>query len=505
MLKFALLLLALLGLGESASQKIKVDPETNHFIHPDGRRVIYHGLNLVGKDARQTVTDAQIDRMVEYGFNVVRLGFLWSLYEVEPGVFDETYIDSVEDIVNRLGKVGIYSFLDMHQDLHAKQYCNSHGFPEWYSWPQNSTEFQRNGKWAFPHPVASPTYGPDDTYSEGYGIISNCDDAMGPPLGWATVYMTQALSNAVQRLYDNDDGILDLFGRFWQRGARRFKDNEWVLAYELVNEPWSGDVFGNPTLLVPGVADKKNLAGFYSHLHTAIREIDDETILFYEPSTGGNILDTFHAGFETGPGGEAYNDRQALSYHIYCPTIQADVPGQPGNEKIAEWVCEKANHWQLGIRRDDVKRLKTAGILSEFGAVDTSDPIHLKYLDAMMDGVDEQLHSWTYWYMTVAEDGSNNEAKTLARSYARVVAGVPLSQSFDSASAHFSLTFRAEDLGVKETEVFFHSAFYYPNGINWSVSPEGGATGVVDTTRGILTLTHTVAAGAEVTVTVSPK
>jgi len=102
--------------------------------------------------------------------------------------------------------------------------------------------------------------------------------------------MTRAVSNSVQMMYDNADGRRDAFMNFWSKAATAFKDQgDYVLAYELVNEPWVGDGFEHPELLVPGVADKKNLEPFYKLLNDAIRAVDDETILFYEPATGGNI------------------------------------------------------------------------------------------------------------------------------------------------------------------------------------------------------------------------
>ena len=35
--------------------------------------------------------------------------------------------------------------------------------------------------------------------------------------------------------------------------------DENVLGYEIMNEPWCGDVYEDPTLLVPGVADRRYL------------------------------------------------------------------------------------------------------------------------------------------------------------------------------------------------------------------------------------------------------
>jgi hypothetical protein len=57
-------------------------------------------------------------------------------------------------------------------------------------------------------------------------------------------------------------------------------------------------------------------------LHKYIRTVDDDHIIFFEPATGGNIIGAFPLGYGTGPGGDAYNDRQALAYHVYCPPLQ---------------------------------------------------------------------------------------------------------------------------------------------------------------------------------------
>eukprot|EP00971_Amphidinium_carterae_P312739 6215626-Amphidinium_carterae.1 len=72
------------------------------------------------------------------------------------------------------------------------------------------------------------------------------------------------------------------------REARRFKNNPYILGYELINEPWIGDVFANPALVVPSHSDSVNMQPFYEKLHAAIRQEDNDTIVLFEPATGGN-------------------------------------------------------------------------------------------------------------------------------------------------------------------------------------------------------------------------
>lgn len=67
--------------------------------------------------------------------------------------------------------------------------------------------------------------------------------------------------------------------------AQQFKGNPYVLGYELINEPWAGDVFKNPLLLIPGKAESWNFQKAYDILNNKIREIDDEHLIFFEPVT----------------------------------------------------------------------------------------------------------------------------------------------------------------------------------------------------------------------------
>ena len=48
------------------------------------------------------------------------------------------------------------------------------------------------------------------------------------------------------------------------------------------------------SLLLPGVAGRKNLAPFYNKLHRAIRQLDEETLIFWEPVTWGYAIPWSH-------------------------------------------------------------------------------------------------------------------------------------------------------------------------------------------------------------------
>ena len=107
------------------------------------RSVIFHGVNIVYKvdpyipqrdvfDGQLSLTDAEIDDLVKWGFNFVRLGVMWEGVERAPDTYNETYLDEVEGLINRLGAKGIYTLVDAHQDVLARKICGE-GMPNFYA------------------------------------------------------------------------------------------------------------------------------------------------------------------------------------------------------------------------------------------------------------------------------------------------------------------------------------------------------------------------------------
>ena len=210
----------------------------------DGTKThLFHGLNMVNKaSAPEPVTPENVRFMQRHGFNVARLGLLWYNIEIAPGVYNDTYLTGVKSDVDMLWGGGIRSFLDLHQDCFSEYFCtNEDGVPDYVGHPPNLTQYYVNGSQAFPLPIAHPKY-PANITGLPWGKISNCGDVGAGPFGWASCYTTFAASAAVQSLYDNDNGSLDLMGAMWAHVASLFVEHPGVLAYELMNEPWLGAV-----------------------------------------------------------------------------------------------------------------------------------------------------------------------------------------------------------------------------------------------------------------------
>ena len=380
---------------------------------------------------------------------MVRVGFQWHMVEPETGKYNETYIQSLVDYISLLNSSGVHVILDMHQDCWSPRYCHNHGIPSDYSQAYNTSDYQPGGSKAYPEPMVKPQYGPD-------GKMTNCHDVGAQIFEWASCYFTYSIGAAAQRLYDNDEGILDHFGEFWKLIASRVKGFPNVLGYELINEPWLGnaplsfnelDPLINPdhwNLWFPKVSDRHNVAKMYKVLHQYIREVDNDSIIFFEPTTGGNFLDGWPVGFEEGPGGVAYNDRQALSYHVYCIVLETKEPTdflQYISELLLVDACDVLDDVLYDIRRDDTSKLQLAGFLTEFGNAGKGH-VAEDIIDFATGKMDEFFHGWSYWYLTPNIKVKNStEIMALARPFPHAIAGTPTFLHFDPKSKNFTLEY----------------------------------------------------------------
>lgn len=101
-------------------------------------------------------------------------------------------------------------------------------------------------------------------------------------------YITEPCGHAFQCLYDNVNSFADYFQDYWTIVSKVFSSKKNILGYELLNEPWAGNVYANPLLLLPGIAGSKNLLKLYDRTYETIRKYDKNTLIFYEPVTWGD-------------------------------------------------------------------------------------------------------------------------------------------------------------------------------------------------------------------------
>lgn len=127
----------------------------------------------------------------------------------------------------------------------------------------------------------------------------------------------------------------DLTIALWREIARRYRDRDAVLGYDLLNEPlpeqWQHRY-------------EPELVQLYRDLTAAIREIDDRHLLVYEGS---------HWATNWGPLRERFDDNQLLQFHRYwCPPDESSIDeylavrdrlGTPvymgeGGENTPQWI-----------------------------------------------------------------------------------------------------------------------------------------------------------------------
>jgi len=440
-----------------------VDRASNRIVDSSGRQRIFHGSNVVYKttpfipittkfDARYSFSEEDADLMASMGYNTIRLGVLWAGLEPTRGEYNMTYMAQVEEIVRIAGERGILSVLDMHQDVFNRKYCGN-GVPDWAAHPKKEN---------FPYPL-EVEYEVDEN---NYPSRDDCGK-----IQWPNYHFSHSLSESVGRLYDNYEGLLDQFALFWGEVARTFAGNEHVLGYEIMNEPWCGDVYEDPTLLVPGVADRRYLQPMYDLVNTEIRKHDQEHLVLFESVTWEIVGIGEQFGFTHSPGGEDWANKSVLSFH----------------NSVQDQVTSHADYYDL--RWGEIKRLGIAGFVTETGdcCLDLADEIS-KWGFSWHHWAYKLYGDWTWdshglWNLgdddnydcpTVESCLNWERAKYFARVYPEALNGQGRYFNFDDTTSEAVLVFQPS--GTFEASlVKVPVAFRYPNGFQVSIAPEGVA------------------------------
>jgi endoglycosylceramidase len=452
-----------------------------------GRAVLLHGADLVYKVAPYQVevsgtgpnvlTLPEVQRMAALGFDVVRLGIIWK--GLEPGtapindasictpgaprasgpgqfgaaVFD-TYVQNLDATIALLGRYGIYSLVDMHQDVYNEAF-GGEGAPDWAVCTNGVT----------PAPKRN--------------VADWSVNLLGP--GVAAAYSHFWDNNVVGNLQGQFDAI-------WSRVAAHYRDNPWVIGYDPFNEPYGPGV--PPT--GDGVHFDAELQCFYAgRAHpgtdqsgTALRCPPDDPSIGLIPRIEGadpNHLVFYEGNYATDSGpanhiGPMPFPRLVLNFHDYC---FLHVPNGPEPPDFAS-VCAPSENLvfteHAGQRARDSTPEQPGGpasLLTEFGA--TTDATDLARITA---DADAHLTCWIYWQWLDYDDptGSHDSGlwppspptsamlEVLSRPDPSAIAGTPTATSFDPASGRFTLTFRADPTITEPTVIFVPVAVHYPEG-----------------------------------------
>jgi endoglycosylceramidase len=423
----AILSLVTLGAG-AASAPASIRAPLGHsgrwITDRTGRVTILHGLNMVNKRppyAPDAVGFGDDDAafLASEGYNTVRVGVIYKAVEPQPGVYDDAYLARIESTVNTLGRHGIVSLLDFHQDLYNERF-QGEGWPDW--------------------------------------AVQDDGLPAQPQSGFPGNYLAMpALQRSFDHFWQNDPGpggigLQDRYAAAWRHVAERFRGNPSVLGYDLLNEPWPGTAWQQCANPAGCPVFDATMSGFVTRVLGAIRSADPRTLVWYEPQVlFNNGSDTNLANF-----GDAH---AGMSFHDYCLSASEGGSGYSA-------ACQTSDSL---VFQNAQKRSTTTGdalLLTEFGATDDRGS-----LLGVLTLADQNMMSWQEWHYCGCDDpttsgpgdkqaividpskppqGSNLKTVTLdaiTRPYPQAVAGTPESWSFDPASKKFSLAYSTRQPG----------------------------------------------------------
>jgi len=161
----------------------------------------------------------------------------------------------------------------------------------------------------------------------------------------------------------------------------------------------------------------------------------------------------------------------AMAYHVYC-IVGTDGDG-PTNPILKE-LCHFNDGFTMKQREKDLRRLQTAGFVTEFGAVNPV-PTGLAEVEFVLDQFDsmDPPTSWAFWDYgeLTGHNATQVEAylRTVARAYPRAVSGELKSMHFDARSSSFKMEYQAISGG--ETELFLPVQRRYSDGFRVTSTP----------------------------------
>ena len=149
--------------------------------------------------------------------------FYADIVEPKRKEYNMTYISELDKIINAAASHGIYTFLDMHQDVISEKYCGE-GVPAWAA----ESLILRDNK-LFPSPIDDPF---TDVATDGFPTRQDCAKH-----SWNKYYNTNAAAEAFESLYTNRTNLLSAWGEMWAKFAKELGSSN-IIGYELINEPY---------------------------------------------------------------------------------------------------------------------------------------------------------------------------------------------------------------------------------------------------------------------------
>jgi endoglycosylceramidase len=440
---------------EAAPEGPAIERPQRFITDAQGRALILRGMNVSNEskgssDHQPSITEPEVAQMsTEYGFRFVRHLIFWGAVEPQQGVFDDAYLDQVEVKLDAYEAHGVRVMLDMHQDIFSFAPTWGNGAPPW------AVQVALDGELPTLDPVSS----------------------------WSNAYFLPSVTTAFDRFFGYEEPyrvLQDRYAASWQHVAERFRDHPAVIGYDVMNEPFPGSAWDPLEVGLSGFEstpsyefDRTHFADFYERMIAAIREIDEDHFIFYEPRFGapGNGSRSYLPPLDDPRVGEP---RLAYAPHMYSVSYEANAEYRPWSDRSVErFEAARA----LEIREHDVPL-----VIGEWG-LDQGGIGGLLLTEKEADSFDRLNAGWAYWsydpgngpslgwnpfYRTGTPSmplGENPNADILVRMYPLATAGQIVSFDWDRATRTFTLVFDsvAGVTDVAATEIFLPNERFFPN------------------------------------------
>ncbi|GIW43444.1 MAG: hypothetical protein KatS3mg077_0726 [Candidatus Binatia bacterium] len=419
-----------------------------------GRALVLRGMNVSGsaKDdpfRMPWVRAEDLVRLKQWGFNAVRLLIFWDAIEPHPGTYDEGYLARVRERVDWCMEAGLWVVLDMHQDVYGKYASDGtplgfDGAPPWAA--------RTDG---LPHRLIDP---------------------------WALTYLQPGVRRAFDNFWQETGPHADVQAHYiamWQFVAQYFRNHPAVLGYDLMNEPFAGSAaWAQWGPLRVGDAERSRtfeqtrFRRFYERLISAIRAVDREKWILYEPlalpvnNGGPSFL------------GKLDDPRPGEPRLVYAPHQYAIQPELNGF--FDPNVTPELDAW-YEQRRRELEQLRVPIVVGELGLPWTANGDPLGYLRKALALTDDVASGWFYWSYDPGnwgpiygpERAESPLLDVVVQPYPQRVAGIPLQWQFDHATRRFSLEFSDNPQIGFPTELVVPRRVY-PSGYTYQVDMPRG-------------------------------
>jgi endoglycosylceramidase len=360
----------------------------------DGQVVIEHGLDVNTLQAGDPFSNQDAAFLQENGFNSVRVFVNWGAIEPQPGVFDSSYLDTMQQTVQTLEKH------DIATTIVFAAYGDNNGVLTEPSWAD-------------------------------VGVTGSATSTSLPfPLN---VFFDPQINQAWDSFWTNADapngaGLENDYSQMLEYVANDLKGDNMV-SYDIMNEPSPGSGLLS-TLLGSPFFESQQLTPFYDEAANSIRAVDPTAPILYEPNV---LFDTGELPINLGT---VDASGTVLSFHAYCEF-------QIGGSCLPD-VDSMVSSADAYAKAHDIPAL-----LTEFGGTSSLPDITPNLILAPMNAADQHDLGWDeFLFSGTANNGQSliynpelpptgdnvntTDLQTVAEPYPQLTSGTPGAYSFDN-------------------------------------------------------------------------